>query len=335
MQKVRLADIAQRLGVSTVTVHNALSGRKGVSDQMRAKILKTAKEMGYESAPASKKKKETEKVWNIGVLIAENYLAQHATYYWKMYQEFALAAVEKQCYTTIEALKKDAEVNTLEIPDAFRGKNVDALAVIGEIDTRYLQKLRQEMQMPLVFLDFYNVEIANDAVVADNFHAMYQMTELLFAQGLEDLAFVGSIDATSSIMDRFCGFMKAMITHHKTIADEWMIRDRDEMGNIRFELPEYMPQAFVCNCDLIAGMLIAKLEAAGYRVPEDISVVGFDNFTYPGYTKTKITTYEVDMKAMTKKALDKILKQLRSPGRSRSMDVISGHIRWKNSVKMK
>jgi len=107
------------------------------------------------------------------------------------------------------------------------------------------------------------------------------------------------------------------------------------MGNIGFELPQYMPQAFVCNCDLIAGMLIAKLKAAGYRVPEDISVVGFDNFVYPGYTDMKITTYEVDMKAMTKTALDKILKQLRAPGRSRSMDVISGHIRWKNSVKMK
>lgn len=334
MQKVRLADIAQQLGVSTVTVHNALSGRKGVSDQMRAKILKTAKEMGYEASSA-KKKKETEKAWNIGVLIAENYLAQHATYYWKMYQEFALAAVEKQCYTTIEALKKDAEIHTLEIPDAFRGNKVDALAVIGEIDTRYIQKLRQQMQIPLVFLDFYNYEIASDAVVADNFHAMYQMTELLFAQGLEDLAFIGSIDATSSIMDRFCGFMKAMIAHHKTVADEWMIRDRDEMGNIGFELPQYMPQAFVCNCDLIAGMLIAKLKAAGYRVPEDISVVGFDNFVYLGYTDMKITTYEVDMKAMTKTALDKILKQLRAPGRSRSMDVISGHIRWKNSVKMK
>lgn len=335
MQKVRLADIAQQLGVSTVTVHNALSGRKGVSDEMRAKIVKTAKEMGYEAASASRKKKETEQVWKIGVLIAENYLAQHATYYWKMYQEFALAAVEKHCYTTIEVLKKEAEVHTLEIPDALQGKDVDALAVIGEIDIKYIRNLRQQMQKPLVFLDFYNFEIANDAVVADNFHAMYQMTELLFAQGLEDLAFVGSIDATSSIMDRYCGFMKAMITHHKTVAEEWMIQDRDEMGNLGFELPAYMPQAFVCNCDLIAGMLIAKLEAAGYRVPEDISVVGFDNFVYPGYTKTKITTYEVDMKAMTKTALDKLLKQLRTPGRSRSMDVVSGSIRWKSSVKMK
>ena len=150
MQKVRLADIAQKLGVSIVTVHNALSGRKGVSDKMRAEILKTAKEMGYVAA-AAKKKQETDKAWNIGVLIAENYLAQHATYYWKMYQEFSLAAVEKQCYTTIEALKKDDELHTLEIPDAFLGKKVDALAVIGEIDHKYIQKLRQDMQMPLVF----------------------------------------------------------------------------------------------------------------------------------------------------------------------------------------
>lgn len=335
MQKVRLADIAQRLGVSTVSVHNALCGRKGVSDEMRARIIRTAEEMGYEAAPASRKKKETDKVWNIGVIIAENYLAQHATYYWKMYQEFALAAVEKHCYTTVEVLRKEAEMHTLEIPEVFLGGRVDALAVIGEIDMRYIHSLKSRMQIPVVFLDFYNNEIAKDAVVAGNFYGMYQMTELLFEQGLEELAFVGTIDATSSIMDRYCGFMKAMLLHHKRVPEEWIIRDRDEMGNLGLELPNYMPQAFVCNCDLVAGMLIAKLEAAGYRVPEDISVVGFDNFEYPGYTETKITTYEVDMKAMTKTALDKLLKQLRTPGRSCSLDMVSGHIRWKNSVKMK
>lgn len=329
-----MLDIAQKLGVSTVTVHNALCGRKGVSDEMRDRIIRTAKEMGYEAAPVSKKK-ETGKVWKIGVLIAENYLAQQATYYWKMYQEFALAAAEKHCYTVVEALKKEAEVNTLEIPRAFFDEDVDALAVIGQTDKGYLKKLQEVMKLPVVFLDFYDHEIAKDAVVADNFHGMYEMTELLFSQGMDRLAFVGSVDATSSIMDRFCGFMKALITHHRTLPDEWMIADRDEMGHIGFELPKIMPQAFVCNCDLVAGMLIAKLEEAGYQVPDDISVVGFDNYMYPGYTDMKITTYEVDMKAMTKTALDKLLKQLRTPGRSRSMDVISGHVRWKNSVKMK
>jgi len=57
LQRVRLIDIAQKLDVSTVTVHNALCGRKGVSNQMRERIIQTAKEMGYESNTVSKKKK--------------------------------------------------------------------------------------------------------------------------------------------------------------------------------------------------------------------------------------------------------------------------------------
>ena len=49
MQKVRLSDIAQKLGVSTVTVHNALCGRKGVSEALRGRIVQTASEMGYQA----------------------------------------------------------------------------------------------------------------------------------------------------------------------------------------------------------------------------------------------------------------------------------------------
>lgn len=334
MQKVRLVDIAQKLGVSTVTVHNALCGRKGVSDKMRAKILETAKEMGYENT-ASKKKEEAGESWEIGVIVAENYLAQYATYYWKMYQELALIAAEKRCYTTIEVLKKEAEKRTLELPATVRERNADAIVVIGEIDRRYIVELKKHTKVPMVFLDFYNHEIAKDAVIADNFYGMYQMTELLFEQGIEKLAFVGSIYATSSIMDRYCGFKKAMLEHHKILPEEWLIEDRDEWGQVGFELPKCIPEAFVCNCDLVAGILIEKLEKAGYRVPRDVSVVGFDNFTYPGFSENKVTTYEVDMKAMAKVALNKAIKQIRTPGKGRNLEVVSGHIRLKNSIKMK
>lgn len=110
MGKVRLIDIANKVGVSSVTVHNALTGQKGVSDEMRAKILKTAKEMGYkQDSPEKKKDQGTGGFWKIGVIIAENYLAEYSTYYWKMYQEFSLIATEKRCYTTIEVLKKEAK----------------------------------------------------------------------------------------------------------------------------------------------------------------------------------------------------------------------------------
>lgn len=333
MQKVRLADIAQKLGVSTVTVHNALCGRKGVSEALRERILQAASEMGYEAPAGGVKKKDAQNAWNIGALIAENFLAQYETYYWKLYQEFAKLAVEKNCNTVVDVLKKEAERRTLEIPQAFLETEPDAIAVIGEIDIRYIRMLKSRMQVPMVYIDFYNHEIADDAVVADNFYGMCQMTELLFECGLERLAFVGSVDASASIMDRYLGFMRAMIARHRTVPPEWVICDRDEMGKLGVELPKHMPQGFVCNCDLAAEMVIDKLEAAGYRAPEDISVVGFDNFVLKGCRERGITTYEIDRKAMVKTALDKLIKQLRTPGRKQSCQIISGQIRWKNSVR--
>lgn len=96
------------------------------------------------------------------------------------------------------------------------------------------------------------------------------------------LAFVGSIHAISSILDRYCGFSRSLIEHGLELPKEWLIEDRDEKGEVQFDLPEQLPQAFVCNCDFATGRVIEKLEEKGLHVPEDVSVVGFDNYLYPG-----------------------------------------------------
>lgn len=337
MGKVRLADIAEKVGVSSVTVHNALSGHKGVSPEMRERILKAAKEMGYhkQEQAAGGDARAAENFRKIGVIIAENYLAHYSTYYWKMYQELSLIATEKQCYTTVEVLKKEAELKTLELPLIVKNDGIDGLIIIGEIAKGYVRHLKKSFRKPVVFLDFYDNEIAGDAVIADNFQGMYQMTELLFAQGFREIGFIGSIYATSSIMDRYCGFLKSVLEHHVRMPEEWVIDDRDSLGQVGFELPKRLPEAFACNCDLVAGMLISQLKERGYRIPEDISVTGFDNFLQPGFADMRITTYEINTKTMAKVALDKMLKQLKNPERGRNLEIISGLVVMKNSVKMK
>lgn len=271
MGKVRLKDIGEALGVSSVTVYNALSGNKGVSPNLRMRIVEKAEEMGYEPVFSAKKKEgESGEFRKVGVLIAENYLAQYSTYYWKMYQELSLAATEKRCYTTIEVLKKDVEKRTLALPEIVRNGSIEGLIIIGEIDKKYIRNLREKVLMPIIFLDFYDNEIAKDAVIADNFYGMYQMTELLFERGIEKIGFIGSIYATSSIMDRYCGFMKAVMEHKASVPGEWVIEDRDEAGQVGFELPRCLPEAFVCNCDLVAGMTVSKLQESQPSVRQNI-----------------------------------------------------------------
>ena len=334
MGKVRLADIAERVGVSTVTVHNALAGQKGVSDEMREKILEVAEEMGYLQMTAARKLERGRTMKNIGVIISEKYLAEYTTFYWKMYQELALIATDKNCMVAVEILKHETECS-LTMPRIMEERTVDGLIIMGDISRNYIRVMKKRSGgMPIIFLDFYDKELAEDAVIADNFYGMYLLTELLYSRGLRKMAYVGSIHHTSSIMDRYCGFYKALMEHGEELPPQWLIEDRDEIGYMKnIELPEHMPEAFVCNCDLAAEILIVKLEENGYRVPEDVSVVGFDNYLYPGFPDKKITSYEVDTKAMAKSALEKVLRQLRNSSSGKGLDVVSGHIVEKETVR--
>ena len=153
MGKVRLADIAKKVGVSTVTVHNALAGNKGVSEELREKIQSVASEMGYQILSERKQKAREaagEASYTVGVLIAENYLAQYETFYWKMYQELAVAATEKRCFAAVEILRKEDERNTLKLPACVEGNKVDGLIVLGKINKEYIVKLTETARIPVV-----------------------------------------------------------------------------------------------------------------------------------------------------------------------------------------
>ena len=91
---VRLSDIAEKLGVSTVTVSNALANQRGVSEELREKIKEMASEMGYH-APGTQIMAKT--AVNIGVLVQERYLGNGSSFYWRLYQELATACAAHNC----------------------------------------------------------------------------------------------------------------------------------------------------------------------------------------------------------------------------------------------
>ena len=152
MAKVRLADIAKVAGVSAVTVHNAITGQKGVSDEMRARILEIAKEMGYRQPGSGARNTQGKSLRCIGVVIPERYLAEYTTFYWKMYQEMALAATEKSCMVTVEILKQEME-DEMIVPCIAKEQTVDALILMGDTSRDYIHYLKKNVDLPIVFLD--------------------------------------------------------------------------------------------------------------------------------------------------------------------------------------
>lgn len=332
---VKLADIAKEFGVSTVTVSKALSGQKGVSEEMREKIITLADELGYKQ-PSAIKKERHDKGYNIGVLINENYFDKYDSFYLHMYQRISAKAVSKGSFTLLETITSKVLVEP-ELPQLIKENRVDGVIVIGTLPEEYLGYLEENSTVPLIYVDFSNNNSKVESVISDSFYGSYAMTKYLIEKGHRDIAFVGTILSTSSITDRYLGYVKALMESGIEQRDDWIIMDRDrETGVLDDDLivfPKQMPTAFLCNCDLVASTVVKKLESAGYSVPEDISVAGYDNYLYPGLCDVEITTYEVDVKEMARRAVNTLIKKMSGEPYKKCMYIVEGRIVEKDSVK--
>ena len=175
------------------------------------------------------------------------------------------------------------------------------------------------------------------SVVSNNIQGMEELVTYIYKKGHRKIAYVGTLLATESITDRYFGYQKALLELGLEQKKEWVLDDRHiETGKIdtvnMLQLPKDMPTAFVCNCDLTASLLIKKLRENGYRVPEDISVVGFDNYLYPGLSDIRITTYEVDMGEMARRAIHNMIKKITSDNFKGGVTVVEGRLVLKDSV---
>ena len=332
---VKLSDIAERVGVSTVTVSKALSGQKGVSEEVREKIRSIAEELGYQQ-PSAARKSQNHKNFNIGILISERFLVKYESFYWQMYQAVATRATAEECFTMLEVIGK-AEEESSRMPTLVQERKVDGIIVIGKMMDAYLQHLNTEAGIPVIYLDYYNGREASDSVISNSYYGTYELTYYLYRMGHRKIAYVGTLLAMESITDRYFGYQKALLELGLEQKKGWVLDDRHiETGEIdtvnMLQIPKDMPTAFVCNCDLTASFLIKKLKDNGYRVPEDISVVGFDNYLYPGLSDIQITTYEVDLKEMAKKAVYNMISKISNENYKPGIHIVEGHMVLKESV---
>lgn len=333
---VRMQDIADKLGVSTVTVSKALAGKKGMSEELRREIEELASKMGYRPIERRRGVRSiAETTFPIGIIVAERHMAKYVSFYGNLQQLVSTEIAAKGCGSFLETIS-DEMLQDLRMPNILRESKVAGVIVIGSLSPGYMDKIAK-FKLPVVYLDFSEPSGCHDAVISNNFYGAYTMTEYLFSKGHTKIGYVGTLLSTGAITDRYLGYEKALLEHDLKPRKDWIISDRDRytgaMDEQLMKLPKDMPTAFVCNCDLTAGMMINKLRAAGYRVPEDVSIVGYDNFIYPGLCDIGITTYDVDTREMAKKVVHNLLRILRKEHYQKGLIIIGGSLIERDSVR--
>lgn len=320
--KVTMSDIARESGVSLSTVSLVLNDKPGLPPETRTKVLGVARQLGYEVRSTSPMLTKPATLETVGILVkrAQGDSAPPSS---NIFFSHVIAGVEAGCrqenisllYSTLPV---DSNNNSLEIPRLITDTRVDGLILIGNyVDERLNTALRQR-SIPVVLVEAYCCSGEFDSITIENVEGTYAAIKHLIDHGHRHIAFVGSFpDSRISFRYRRQGYRQALADHgiEQTYFVDCQHNNREAVIEGVEQLLHQNPQVtalFGCN-DEVAVMAIHGVMEAGKRVPEDISIVGFDNNANSENSFPPLTTMNVDKVGMGRLAVQLIINRAENP----------------------
>jgi LacI family transcriptional regulator len=303
-----LQDIANLAGVTKVTVSKALRNQEGVSESVKSRILEIANSLSYNYALSSRIYRSN-CTNNIAVLVPEVFMDKEEIFYTSIFKYLCGEAIKRNHFVILNVVTKKDE-DHLTRPAVCNENKVDAVIILGQLHENYVESIKS-YGFPVILLDFHYPNIGLDCIVTDNIEGMYNATRYLIDRGHSDIGFVGNVKLTSSIRDRYLGYYKALIEEGITINNNNIVIEKDDFNiDTDIQLPKEMPTAFVCNSDYAAIRLMEKLAESHYSVPNDVSIIGFDDTLYSITSHPQLTTVSVNRRSLAENAVTMILDQI-------------------------
>lgn len=322
-----MKDIADDLDITVMSVSKALSGKEGVSEELRAKIIAKAEELGYKKASLQKEENNSK---NIGIIVAERVLNANPSFM-SIQQSLITQLGQLDCYGMTEIISEETEHLLLE-PKLIKENKVDGFIILGEMESSYLDKLKS-IELPFVLMTFIFDDVTDNSIVCDNIYFGYTLTQYLFNKGYKKIGYVGNPLFDAGVMDRYLGYHKGLILNSAKPREDYIINDVNEYGEEQgLFLPEDMPDAFICNDCRVAYKLIHQLEGMEYDIPDDIAVAAFDDGIYADFGIPKLTTFTVDYNEMARMAAESMVVKIQDPSIKLGKKILLGKVVERESV---
>ncbi len=311
-KKIRIKDIAQRLGISVATVSQALNNPKEVNRKTRQEILFLCEELGYIKPIKGKKR-----TYHIAVISRDTY--NFANDFYAKVCEHLLDYAKKLKYNLIFEPWSDEQD---DLPWSISRNRIDGVIILGNIH-REKALLVKQRQIPLVLCGHPLPDLELHTVMPDGKSGSYQACKHLIDLGHKKIATIAGGEIFDPVSrDRTEGYRYALLEAGIEVVEEYIVianfrlythSDKALEKLLTFKNP---PTAIVCASDTIAYKVHETLVSQKYKVPEDISITGFDNFDPPEYAKSvlpKLTTVEVNIKELAKYTLDILFELMEEP----------------------
>jgi LacI family transcriptional regulator len=306
---VTITDIAKRAGVSKTTVSRVLNNKPDVDGTTRERILTIIQETGYVPQVLAVGL-ATGRTGLIGLLVP----SLSRTYSLEVIQGVA-EGVEESEYELVLYTTSLVEKNQELFTQALSRSLTDGLVVLLPRDgTHYLTGLR-DSHFPVVLIDHRGVSTGLPCVTASNHRGAYEATHYLIGLGHRQIGFLTGILDFGCSRDRLEGYQRALKEADLAATPELVKQgDFTEISGVT-RAQELLtrtppPTAIFCSNDEMALGALKAIRNAGLRVPEDISVIGFDDVPIAAQTTPALTTVKQPLRAMGRKAVEMVFCQI-------------------------
>jgi LacI family transcriptional regulator len=319
---VTIKDIAIELGISASTVSRALSDSPLVKPETKEAVKELAKKYSYQPNFTALSLKSN-KTRTIGIIIPQ-IVHDFFSLVLRGIEDFAYA----NGYNVIVC--SSHEIYDREVMDTktmLTGR-VDGVLVCISKETMKFDHIHefQHRGIPLVLFDRAPDGIQAPKIVIDDFKAAFDVTSHLIDQGCSRLAFIGGPKSLAIYEARFNGFTKAMESHHLDVDKDLVIHlDSEEFEHSITETSQVVsnrPDGIFAATDMMAIGAMKNVKKSGLRVPEDIMVAGFSNWTISSLYEPSLTTVNQPGYEMGYRAAEILIDQILNPDRTKDFTEI-------------
>lgn len=309
-----IKDVAREANVSIAVVSKALNGYSDVSEDTRRKVLKVAEELKYSPNMLAKNLKQ--KLTRSIALIFSNF--EHANgkdgVLFQIMSGIYAAAVDHK-YEVVIYTRSLSEQKNMSYWKFCKDHKISGAVITGLKTTDpYFQEIVNS-EFPCVVLDTELEGEHTGSVSTDNVEAAKEGVEYLIGRGHRKIGMINGHDTAVVSGQRLKGY-KAALEQHGIAFDSRIVVNSDFLEESAYELAEsYLHQnpdvtAIFFASDLMAIGFMSRCRELGVRIPEDLSILGFDDIVLSSYTTPKLSTIRQNFHKLSYQACKQVIQIL-------------------------
>jgi DNA-binding LacI/PurR family transcriptional regulator len=308
-----IRDVARAAGVAASTVSRYLNGQLRVSPATEAKVLEAVAELGYvPNAPARNLARRRSGV--IGFVVPEI-----SNPYFGAIADFVVEAVERHGRLVLLCSHRSQSVRQSSYIDLLASGAIDGMLYLGSFRSNERLAAAITDGLPVVVVDEPIAGLPPvSSVVMDDYAGGYQATSYLVALGHRRIAFVSGPAALGSVQERDRGYCDALrvgcIDAEGQVNLAGQFTEQFGMSALPHLLAAAQPPtaAFVAS-DYIALGVLSAAEMHGIKVPDDLSIVGFDDIRFSQYVRPRLTTIRSPVDRLAQQGVELLFERLQDP----------------------